>query len=100
MKLTKLETFIVDVPPPGYGGNRWFFVKLTTDEGVYGWGETATLTVYYPLQQSYKTLLEEIFEAFLKNENPLDRERLSKKVYTIAYGAAHRVLHHGAGKRD
>jgi hypothetical protein len=37
MKLTKMETFIVEVPPPGYGGNYWFFTKLHTDEGVYGW---------------------------------------------------------------
>jgi len=82
MKLTKLETFIVEVPPPGYGGNYWFFVKLHTDEGVYGWGETATLSVFYRLQKSYKTLMEEIFETYLKGENPLDRERLNKVIYT------------------
>ena len=82
MKLTKLETFIVDVPPPGYGGGHWFFIKLSTDDGVYGWGETATLRVYYNLQKSYKTLLEEIFENHLKGQNPLDRERLSKSIYT------------------
>jgi galactonate dehydratase len=39
MKLTKLETFIVEVPPPGYGGNYWFFIKLHTDEGIHGIGE-------------------------------------------------------------
>jgi galactonate dehydratase len=82
MKLTKLETFIVENPPPSYGGKYWFFVKLTTDEGVYGWGETATLSVFYRLQKSYKTLLEEIFEVYLKGENPLDRERLTKAIYT------------------
>ena len=82
MKLTKMETFIVEVPPPGYGGNYWFFVKLHTDEGVYGWGETATLSVFYRLQKSYKTLMEEIFEAHLKGENPLNRERLAKAIYT------------------
>ncbi len=82
MKLTKLETFIVEVPPPGYGGNYWFLIKLHTDEGVYGWGETATLGVFYRLQKSYKTLMEEIFEAHLKGENPLDRERLAKAIYT------------------
>lgn len=82
MKLTKLETFIVKVRPPGYGGSYWFFVKLSTDEGVYGWGETATLSVFYRMQKSYVTLLEEIFEAHLKGENPLDRERLGKKIYT------------------
>ena len=82
MKLTKLETFILEVPPPSYGGKHWFFVKLHTDEGVYGWGETATLSAFYRLQKSYKTLLEEIFETHLKGENPLDRERLSKAIYT------------------
>ena len=82
MKLTKLETFIVEVPPPGYGGNYWFFIKLSTDEGIYGWGETATLQVFYRMQKSYKALLEDIFETYLKGENPLDRERLSKKIYT------------------
>ena len=82
MKLTKLETFIVEVPPPGYGGNYWFFIKLSTNEGVYGWGETATLSVFYRMQKSYKTLMEEIFETYLKGENPLDRERLNKVIYT------------------
>ena len=82
MKLTKLETFIVEVPPPSYGGEYWFFIKLSTDEGVYGWGETATLNVFYRMQKSYKILMEEIFETHLKGENPLDRERLSKVIYT------------------
>ncbi|MBN2074050.1 MAG: mandelate racemase/muconate lactonizing enzyme family protein [Dehalococcoidales bacterium] len=81
MKLTKLETYIVEVPPPGYGGNYWFFIKLHTDQGIYGWGETATLGVFYRLQKSYVALMEEIFETHLKGENPLDRERLSKTLY-------------------
>jgi hypothetical protein len=34
MKLTKLESFIVEVPPPHYGGSYYFFVKLHTDEGI------------------------------------------------------------------
>lgn len=82
MKLTKLESFVVRVPPPNFGGYYWFFVKLSTDEGVYGWGEAATLFVYYPLIKSYKTLLNEIFETFLKGENPMDRERINKTLYT------------------
>ena len=82
MKLTKLETFIVEVPPPGYGGTYWFFIKLHTDEGIHGIGETATLGVFYRLKKSYKTLMEEIFESHLKGQNPLDRERLSKTIYS------------------
>ncbi len=31
MKITQLELF--KVPP------RWLFLKISTDEGLYGWGE-------------------------------------------------------------
>ncbi len=31
MKITKLETFIV--------APRWLFLKVSTDEGISGWGE-------------------------------------------------------------
>ena len=31
MKITKVEGYIV---PP-----RWYFIKMTTDEGICGWGE-------------------------------------------------------------
>lgn len=31
MKITKFETFLV---PP-----RWLFLKISTDEGISGWGE-------------------------------------------------------------
>lgn len=34
MKITKLETFVVDA-----GWRAWDFVKIETDEGVTGWGE-------------------------------------------------------------
>ncbi|MDG1835488.1 MAG: hypothetical protein P8J22_08315, partial [Pseudomonadales bacterium] len=43
MKLTKVKTFVVQTPPPHSGGSFWFFVKLETDTGLVGWGETAVL---------------------------------------------------------
>ncbi len=95
MKLTKLETFIVEVPPPSYGGNYWFFIKLHTDEGVYGWGETATLSVFYRLQKSYRTLMEEIFKAYLEGEDPLNRERLAKTIYTAVSSRHSEYSMHG-----
>ncbi len=40
MKITKLETFIVD------GGWRaWTYVKVETDEGITGWGECSDTRV-------------------------------------------------------
>ncbi|SVE44010.1 uncharacterized protein METZ01_LOCUS496864, partial [marine metagenome] len=34
MKVTDIETFVVDA-----GWRPWLFVKVTTDEGITGWGE-------------------------------------------------------------
>ena len=40
MKITKLETFVVD------GGWRaWMYVKVETDEGITGWGECSDTRV-------------------------------------------------------
>ena len=81
MKLTKIESFVVKVPPPHFGGLYWYFVKLSTDEGIHGWGETATLHLFYPMKKSFKIMLEDIFEFYLKGHDPLDRERLNKTLY-------------------
>lgn len=44
MKITDIKTFLVDATPPGGwggGGRNWLFVKVETDEGLYGWGEAS-----------------------------------------------------------
>ena len=38
MKITDVETFVVATPPPHRGGRVWIFVKLTTDNGLVGYG--------------------------------------------------------------
>ena len=51
MKITSVEAITVDVPftqagpPSGFGGETWntlacLLVKVETDEGIVGWGET------------------------------------------------------------
>ena len=39
MKLKDLEIFVVAPPAPGWGGRYWIFTKLTTDNGIVGYGE-------------------------------------------------------------
>ena len=39
MKFADMETFVVANPPPGFGGRYFVFVKLTTDDGIVGYGE-------------------------------------------------------------
>ena len=36
MKITAIEPMTCD---SGIGGRDWLFVKVTTDEGIVGWGE-------------------------------------------------------------
>ena len=43
MKLTNIETYVIKTGEPNLGGLFWFFIKLETDEGIVGWGETAVL---------------------------------------------------------
>jgi L-alanine-DL-glutamate epimerase-like enolase superfamily enzyme len=38
MKITDVKTWVVATPPPHKGGTYWIFLKLTTDDGVSGYG--------------------------------------------------------------
>lgn len=39
MKITEVETFVVANPPPSIGGRYFIFVKLTSSDGIVGYGE-------------------------------------------------------------
>ena len=39
MKIAELKTWVVGTPPPHHGGTYWIFLKLTTDNGISGYGE-------------------------------------------------------------
>ena len=39
MEVKDLKTYVVGNPIPYYGGFYWIFLKLTTDDGVEGFGE-------------------------------------------------------------
>ena len=45
MKLKDLEIFVVAPPAPGWGGRYWIFTKVTTDDGIVGYGECYASTV-------------------------------------------------------
>ena len=44
MKIVEIETFLMHAAPPEAGGwsaRNWLFVKISTDEGIYGVGEAS-----------------------------------------------------------
>lgn len=81
MKLENIDVYVVGTEEPHLGGGPWFFIKLTTDDGVAGWGETALLAALSRLDKSYEKLMPDIFEAYLKGRDALDRESLVTTLY-------------------
>lgn len=68
MKITNLETFVV---PP-----RWLFLKVTTDEGLVGWGEP----VLEGHAETLATKIEELKD-FVIGRDPLRIEDLWQVLY-------------------
>ena len=73
MKIVEGKAYVVGNPPPHYGGINWVFVKLTTDEGIHGWGEAFGSEVYFA---SAAKLIDEMCEHFVVGSDPFQIERL------------------------
>ena len=80
MKLTRVEPFVVRTEPPHWGGATWYFVRLETDDGLVGWGETAVLGAFAGLEASYASLVQQAFARYLEGADPMDREALYQKL--------------------
>ncbi len=63
------------------GGHEWYFLKVTTDNGLHGWGEMAFLNANRGKSRSLNHEVEEIGSAFLVGEDPRRREFLWKRIY-------------------
>ena len=67
MKLRDLEIFTVAPPAPGWGGRYWTFVKLTTDNGIVGYGECYASTVG---PRAMGAVIEDVFERHMLGGKP------------------------------
>lgn len=81
MQLVKVTPFAIRTPPPHWGGYYWYFVRLETDSGLVGWGETAVLFSMYGMERAFELLIEAVFNRYLVGRSPLNREVLSKLMY-------------------
>ena len=74
MKITNIRTFLVH---PGRGKN-WLFVKVETDEGIYGWGEA------YTQADRDKTIQAHIhaLARYLIGRSPFDIKQFTFMAYT------------------
>ena len=81
MRLISATPYVIKVPQPCLGGKYWFFVKLMTDDGVCGYGETALTPALYGFAKTYRTIVGEIFDKYLHLRDPMCRERLYDEIY-------------------
>jgi galactonate dehydratase len=89
MKITKVKPYIIGVPFPMQGGNEFYFIKIETDEGFYGWGEMAFISAYHGKAKSLAQDIAELADKFLIGRNPLQRTYIWNNIYQ------HNFLHHG-----
>ncbi len=82
MKIVNAETFIVGNPPPGFGGQYFIFVKLTTDHGVTGIGEAYAAT-FGP--KAIETLIHDVCDRHIVDREIRSIEALWRQVYGRGY---------------
>ena len=82
MKLKDLEIFVVAPPAPGWGGRYWIFTKLTTDDGITGYGECYASTVG---PKAMKAVIEDVFDRHMLGENPENLELMFRRVYSSGF---------------
>jgi galactonate dehydratase len=82
MKLEALEIFLVETPPPGWGGRYWTIVKLVTECGVTGYGEVYASAVGAP---AMRAVISDVFDRYCKGENPENIERMFRRAYSSGF---------------
>ncbi len=82
MKVTDIKTYLMRADPPGHTGwtkRNWLFVKVFTDEGIYGVGEASG----WP--RVVQTAIQDL-TPILVGEDPMHIERLWQKMLLAMMG--------------
>ena len=82
MKITGAKTFVVENPPPSFGGPYFVFVKLTTDAGIEGLGEAYGIPFRPELAAQ---MIEDVVDRYLVGTDPFNIESMWRVVYSSGY---------------
>ncbi|MDM8529414.1 mandelate racemase/muconate lactonizing enzyme family protein [Anaerolineales bacterium HSG24] len=82
MKITDVKTYVVENPPPHFGGPFFVFLKLTTDNGVEGFGEVYSVP-FHP--HVVAQMVEDVCERSVIGTDPFKIERLWRVIYSGGY---------------
>jgi L-alanine-DL-glutamate epimerase-like enolase superfamily enzyme len=82
MKLKDLDVIVTAPPAPGLGGRYWILVKLTSDDGITGWGECYASSVG---PEAMRAVIEDVFNRHMAGENPENIELMFRRAYSSGF---------------
>jgi L-alanine-DL-glutamate epimerase-like enolase superfamily enzyme len=82
MKLQDLDIIVTAPPAPGWGGRYWILVKVTTDNGITGWGECYASSIG---PEAMRHVITDVFERHMMGENPANVEKMFRRVYSSGF---------------
>ena len=82
MRIAELETFVIANPPPSHGGAYFVVAKLTTDDGIVGYGEAYGST-FHPDVVTHA--IDDLAEQCLIGEDPRHVERFWRRAYSRGF---------------
>ena len=91
MKVTGIETILLNNNPPYHGGRTFLFIKLSTDEGIVGLGERPT--GHTPDLTSQIALLHDLVNRFVVGKSPFEIERIWQSIYASNHDYRHPSLY-------
>ncbi len=84
MRIIGSEVFPVANPRPSVGGPVWMFVRLDTDEGVRGYGEVFTSSVFTP-PLTLARVIADFVEEFALGHDPANVEAFVHRIHNSHY---------------
>jgi L-alanine-DL-glutamate epimerase-like enolase superfamily enzyme len=82
MKLAELDVIVTAPPAPGWGGRYWIIPKLTTTDGITGYGECYAATVG---PAAMTAVIRDVFERHMEGENPENLDLMFRRVYSSGF---------------
>ncbi|MBI4220368.1 MAG: mandelate racemase/muconate lactonizing enzyme family protein [Chloroflexi bacterium] len=82
MKIKDVKTWAVANPPPHRGGYYWVFARLTTDNGIHGYGEAYGV----PFAPSkVRQLIEDVAARLVIGRDPFQIETIWRVIYSSGF---------------
>lgn len=82
MKVVDCTTFVIGNPPPHHGGRYFIVVRLTTDDGIVGYGEIYVATVGPKVVEA---MVADVADRWVMGADPRRIELLTRRIASSGY---------------